>query len=132
MLKKMKAYKKIDILISTEMHRTIKEYNGCFAQIFRDGYELFIKKIPEQIQSQIEFYKNKIIQLEATQQKFNAVMITKTAQMEELYVTYINIGRSITQPTQQDKYWIKSRTRNLVNVSADDFIKYCRGRCKDG
>ena len=124
--------KSVLVRISVEEHNFVKGMGGSFSQIWQIGFEKWSLEFPDFLQKKVQEYKFLYKQCIDKMQECNSIVYTKKKGLDSLYHEYVEHGRSIQNPTPQDKSWIRARLTRLSNgTSVDAFFEYCKKRFED-
>ncbi len=118
--------KSINIRVSKKEHDNVKKYGSKFSEIWKIGYEIWIRKLPNLLHEQSEKYRKLYEQCVDNFEKCRDNAHTIESELDSLCELYINTGRSVEKPLQQDKNWIKARISKLDGVSERIFLERCQ------
>lgn len=120
--------KQIIIRISNEQYNFIKEMDGSFSQIWQLGFDNWSIDFPEFLKDKAKEYEKKYSECIYKMQKCISDVYTKNKDLNDLLKEYIEAGRSINDPTQMDKNWLKARLTKIDGVSMKRFFEFANGR----
>jgi hypothetical protein len=114
----------INIRISVEQHKFVKEMDGSFTKIWQLGFEQWSHNFPEFLQKKAKEYEKLYEQCIDKMQKCIADVYTKNRELDSLIKQYVESGRSIEHPTALDKNWVKAKTTKIDGINAEKFFTY--------
>lgn len=124
--------KQIVTRVSVEDYNFVKHMGGSFSQIWQIGFEKWSLEFPDYLQKKVQEYKFLYTQCINKMQDCNSIVYTKRKDLDELYRQYTEMGRSVHDPSSQDKSWVRARITKLNNgITIDKFFEYCKKRFED-
>jgi len=124
MSKDVGKYPQVVLRVSVDDKRLIKELGGSYSDIWRLGFDKFLEITPQKMKEKAEYHYK-------MWEKCNDIVTTKYSNLEALRQKYIEFGRSIDNPDAKDLSWIEAKTKKMIGVSVDGFLKYCREKSGD-
>jgi hypothetical protein len=122
----------INIRISVEQHKFVKEMDGSFTKIWQLGFDEWSRNFPEFLQKKAKEYQNMYMQCIDKMQKCIGDVYTKNRELNDLIKQYAESGRSLEHPTPLDKNWVKARVTKLNGISTEKFFDYAINRFNNG
>jgi len=129
----MKKNDMISVRIPNSLKKIKEDLNLGWSDIIKSGIETEIlrnEKMSFLLSELAQEYNEKYIQCITKIQKNKDLYIQRNTGFEGIYQLYREQGRSINNPTKQDRNWIEGRIKNIPASTVDGFIFYCKN--KDG
>ncbi|CAK0757673.1 hypothetical protein CCP3SC1AL1_2430003 [Gammaproteobacteria bacterium] len=125
----MSKSKQIALRISVEDHDLVKELGGNFTEIWCLGFEKWCHEYPDLLQKKSQEYKDMYIQCIAKLGKIYTSSVQKSGVLGDLYTIYVSTGRSVLNPTAEDRSWVKARLSKAENgnrMSVAQFFEFAQ------
>lgn len=108
----------VQIRISKKDKDLIKDFGGNYTEIWKLGYEVFIEKIPSEVQKKADYYQKLSLHCNDILTKCNDVVMTRKSVLDQISEEYLKTGRSLGDPTLEDMNWLTGRItkHNLVTT----------------
>ena len=122
--------KQINIRIPKSDIDLIKKYGGSYSEIWELGFNEYVKRIPEIVQTEMNRLHRLYIQYSEEAEAIKSQKDTESQKLIQLVEQYITpnelFTRSIDNPNITDKAWVKSRVKELKGITVDDFFDFAK------
>lgn len=112
----------ICIRVTPQQKEIIEKYYGSYSKIFEIGFEKWAETIPEICDQCFKKYKNLYIHWDTKRKDCIDMYIQNNGGLRELIKQYIESGRSIDNPSSQDKFWIKAKLSKTPGTTYEEFM----------